>query len=312
MARLALMLCAAVLCACLSGCSCQSEPGGSSESKPSATATDPSTTVTTTTAPTEPASTLTRADVRSVGISLAVYYYTMAFAPGDDALHEAVAGALDELYADGTIDGIGDRWFHETVFPRDDGAIASPSATDGSWARVQDAGVLVVGANPDAAPLSFRDESGVWYGYEIQVVRAVAGRLGVAVTFTAVGASDAVSALNEGRVDVMWGGLKYDSALRGDVLYAARTEWMLEDSIAYYTLRDHTFDGESALWNMDETLVTLEGSFSEEFIRERMRGETVNLSTASKPTADACFRALQDGEAFVVVLDDLTALYTLK
>ena len=313
LAGLAAVLCLAVLCAGLGGCGCQPEPDVSAESEPSATVTTASaaTTTATSTEPTEPALSLTRSDVRSVGISLAVYYYTAAFAPGDEALHEAVASALDTLYENGTVDAIGDRWFHEVVFPRDDGLIASPSATDGSWDRVKAAGTLRVGADPDAAPLSFRDAAGVWHGYEVEVVRAVAEQLGVAVTFEAVDGSDAVSALQSGRVDCMWGGLKYDSALRRDVLYAARTEWMLEDSIAYYTLHENTFDGESALWNMDETLVTLEGSFSEAFIRERMQGEAVRLNTASKPTAEACFHSLQTGDAYAVVMDDLTALYTL-
>ena len=318
-AWLAIALCLTVLCACFSGCGCQPEPEVSSESEPSAATTTtaepsadaPTTATTTTTLPTFPSLSLTRDDVRSVGISLAVYYYTAAFAPSDEALHEAVAGALDALYADGTIDEIGDRWFHEVVFPRDDGAIASPTATDGSWDRVKAAGTVVIGADPNAEPLSFLDASGVWHGYEVEVARKVADKLGVALSFEAVDAADAVTALQSGRVDCVWGGLKYDASLRRDLLYAARTEWMLEDSIAYYTLRENTFNGESALWNMDETMVTLEGSFSEEFIRERMRGESVRLTAFSKPTAEACFRSLQTGDAFVAVMDDLTALYTL-
>lgn len=316
---LAALLCAALLCAGLGGCSCQPEPGGDASSVSGTVTTAPTTgtaatakpTVPTTAVPATPLS-LTRADCRSVGISLAVYYYTAAYAPGDEALQEAVAGALDTLYADGTIDGIGDKWFRETVFPRDDGIIPYPSAADESWNRVKNAGVLAVGANPNAAPLSFRDGSGVWHGYEIDVVRAVTGKLGVAVTFTAVDAADAVEALTSHRVDCMWGGFRYDSALRRDVLYCSRTEWMLEDSIAYYTLRDSSFDGESDLWSRDVTMVTPEGSFSEQFIRDRMQGEPVNAVLRTEPTPAACFTALQEGDAFAVVTDDLTALYTLK
>ena len=303
-------LCAALLCVSLVGCSCQSEPGGSTSSGSTATTTTTAVPATTTATATTTRS-FTQVECRSIGISLAVYYYTAAFAPGDGALHEAVAGALDALYADGTIDSIADRFFPFEVFPRDDGAVTPATSTDGSLERVKAKGKLVIGADPNAEPLSYQSADGSWHGYEVTVAGAVARALGVDARFIPVEPEDAVDALLDGRVDCLWGGCRYDSAHRHDVLYAARTEWMLEDSIGYYILKENSFDGESDLWSRDVTMVTLEGSFSERFIRQRMQDESVALTVRSEPTAVDCFQALKRGDAFVVVMDDLTAQYTL-
>ena len=123
----------------------------------------------------------------------------------DDNIRYYVEAALQELAADGTISGLANSWFTEnnTYFVSRSGAL---SQFDGFPSRT-----LLVGADPDAYPLSYQ-ENGEFTGFDVELARAVCERLGWDVQFIAIKAENAYVELSSGNVDCAWGGLTLDTS----------------------------------------------------------------------------------------------------
>ena len=80
-----------------------------------------------------------------------------------------------------------------------------------SLAAVEAAGVLKVGVDAAFAPLTFKDETGAFTGYDIALATAVAEKLGVAVEFVEVDWSNLAAALNDGTIDCVWSGMSINA-----------------------------------------------------------------------------------------------------
>jgi len=80
-----------------------------------------------------------------------------------------------------------------------------------SLAAVEAAGVLKVGIDAAFAPMTFKDETGAFTGYDIALATAVAEKLGVAVEFVEVDWANLEAALNDGSIDCVWSGMSINA-----------------------------------------------------------------------------------------------------
>ena len=69
--------------------------------------------------------------------------------------------------------------------------------------KVKQRGVLVVGTKADYKPFGFRDTSGAIVGFEPDLARDVAGRLGVRLELEPVVSSNRMQFLQQGKIDLM-------------------------------------------------------------------------------------------------------------
>src|SRR5882724_9475557 len=69
--------------------------------------------------------------------------------------------------------------------------------------KVKQRGVLVVGTKADYKPFGFRDTSGAIVGFEPDLARDVAGRLGVRLELEPVVSSNRTQVLQQGKIDLM-------------------------------------------------------------------------------------------------------------
>lgn len=76
-----------------------------------------------------------------------------------------------------------------------------------SLQTVLDAGVLKVGVEATFAPLTFKDAEGNIVGYEIDLMNAVAEKLGVKIELVEIAWADIETVLADGTVDCVWSGL---------------------------------------------------------------------------------------------------------
>ena len=81
-----------------------------------------------------------------------------------------------------------------------------PSASDTASAPAQ-ARKVVVGLDDNFPPMGFRDEKNQLVGFDIDLAREAASRLGMEVEFKAIDWSAKEAELNGKRVDVLWNGL---------------------------------------------------------------------------------------------------------
>ena len=145
----------------------------------------------------------------------------------DDYVRYYVEAALQELAADGTVNSIAGQWFtqNNTHFTARSGALSQFSGIPQR--------TLIVGADPDAYPLSYQ-ENGEFKGFDVDLARAVCSRLGWEVQFIAIKAENAYVELSSGNVDCAWGGLTLDTE---DTQVAVLTPY-LTDEIVIVTRAD--------------------------------------------------------------------------
>ncbi|MBO4395424.1 MAG: transporter substrate-binding domain-containing protein [Eubacterium sp.] len=77
---------------------------------------------------------------------------------------------------------------------------------EGEIAEVKDKGVLVVGIT-DFEPMDYKDENGEWIGFDADMAKAFAEKLGVSVEFTEIDWDNKALELDSGSIDCVWNGM---------------------------------------------------------------------------------------------------------
>ncbi|WP_319559432.1 amino acid ABC transporter substrate-binding protein [Marispirochaeta sp.] len=72
---------------------------------------------------------------------------------------------------------------------------------------IQERGVLIVGLDDSFPPMGFRDESNEIVGFDIDLAKEAASRLGVDVEFKPVDWDGVILSLNKGDIDLVWNGM---------------------------------------------------------------------------------------------------------
>jgi len=84
---------------------------------------------------------------------------------------------------------------------------AEETANDTSLEDIKAAGKFVVGLDDTFAPMGFRDEEGNIVGFDIDVAKEVAERMGVDVEFKPIDWASKELELKSGKIDMIWNGL---------------------------------------------------------------------------------------------------------
>lgn len=91
---------------------------------------------------------------------------------------------------------------------------------DNSLQKVKDAGKLVLGLDDTFAPMGFRDENGDVVGFDIDLAREVANRLGVTLEVKPIEWSSSILSLNKGDVDVLWNGVTINESRKQQINFS--------------------------------------------------------------------------------------------
>lgn len=83
----------------------------------------------------------------------------------------------------------------------------SQKSSDTSWDTIKSKGKFVVGLDDSFPPMGFRDDKGQIVGFDIDMAKAVAQKLGVKVEFKPVEWDGIILSLNNKDIDVIWNGL---------------------------------------------------------------------------------------------------------
>ena len=93
-------------------------------------------------------------------------------------------------------------------------------AEDTDLADVLAKGKLVMGFDEAYPPMSFVDESGEYTGFDIDLAREVASRLGVELVFQPISWDAKVMELEAGNIDCIWSGMTMTEELCEQVLFS--------------------------------------------------------------------------------------------
>ena len=96
--------------------------------------------------------------------------------------------------------------------------IAQPESAfaegNGDVAAIKAKGTFLVGIT-DFAPMDYQDDSGNWIGFDADMARIVAEKLGVAVEFVVIDWDSKIMELDSGNIDAVWNGMTLTDEVKG-------------------------------------------------------------------------------------------------
>jgi len=135
--------------------------------------------------------------------------YGIGFRNADLAFGLEVQKLLDEMIADGTAAEISNKWFgtdalmKDVEFKED----TTAPADDKSLETIKANGKFIVGLDDSYPPMGFRDEKNEIVGFDIDLAKEVAKRMGVEVEFQPIDWDSKELELNSGKIDCIWNGM---------------------------------------------------------------------------------------------------------
>jgi ABC-type amino acid transport substrate-binding protein len=181
---------------------------------------------------------------------------------------------------------------------------AQPPITDPTWERIQREGMIRVGLDPTYPPFETDDGNGNLSGLDVDLARALAGRLDLRVEFVLIHFDGLYDALHTGRVDVLISALPFDARQTKDVLYSP--PYFNAGQIIVVRAGDSSVKGATELTGKR---VAVEWGSSGDVEARRLRSQRqIKLTIQPYETASAALDALQSGAADVALVDAVTAL----
>ena len=128
------------------------------------------------------------------------------------ALMEVASGTSDAAIIDllmaGAMIGEGtsypDLTYTDRLTEEEYGIFTTGEDSDVSY--IQQKGTLVVGIT-EFAPMDYKDENGQWIGFDADLAKLVAERLGVEIQFVVIDWGQKINELDSKAIDVVWNGM---------------------------------------------------------------------------------------------------------
>ncbi len=134
--------------------------------------------------------------------------YAVGMRKGDNTFTLAFQTALDDIIADGTAADISKKWFGEDKVLRDKPFPREITDTgDSSLQYIKDKGKLILGLDVGFDPMGFYDDKGNIVGFDIDLAKEVANRLGVELVLQPISWDAKEMELSGKTIDVIWNGM---------------------------------------------------------------------------------------------------------
>lgn len=131
--------------------------------------------------------------------------YGVGCRKGSD-LASYVNAVLAETYADGSMQKVASTYGVQEALVDQPASEFTASDTDSDVAYIQGKGTLIVGIT-DFAPMDYQDGSDEWIGFDADMARIVAERLGVEAQFIVIDWDSKLMELDTKNIDVVWNGM---------------------------------------------------------------------------------------------------------
>lgn len=166
---------------------------------------------------------------------------------------------------------------------------------------------LVMGLDDTFAPMGFRDDSGELIGFDVDLAKEVAKRLGVTIKFQPIDWSMKENELNAGNIDLIWNGYTITPERQEKVAF---TKPYLENSQIIVTLADSSINSKADL-SGKIVCVQAESSALDAINAEADVAETFK-DLVEFSTNNEAFIDLESGRSDALVVDEVLARYYMK
>lgn len=131
--------------------------------------------------------------------------YGIGCRKGSD-LASYINAALAESYADGTMQETAEEYGVQEALVEQEETTYEAAASDSDVEYIKNKGTLIVGIT-DFAPMDYKDDNGEWIGFDADMAKMVAEKLGVKVQFVEIDWDTKIMELDSKNIDVVWNGM---------------------------------------------------------------------------------------------------------
>ena len=151
-------------------------------------------------------------DLKCTDQRLTEELYGIGCRKGSD-LAAFINNVLSEAYADGTMQTIAKTYGVQEALIEQPAAAGFTPAADSDVAKIQSKNKLIVGIT-EFAPMDYKDANGNWIGFDADMAKIVADKLGVEIEFVVIDWDYKVMELDSGNIDVVWNGMTLTDAVK--------------------------------------------------------------------------------------------------
>ena len=168
---------------------------------------------------------------------------------------------------------------------------------------------IVVGLDDEYAPMGFRDKNGELIGFDIDLAKEAAKRMGVTLELLPINWNNKENELDSGRIDIIWNGLDITPERKERILYSK--PYM--DNRQILLVKKDNHQGIRSETDLAGKIVgTQDGSNSADYIHqnEDLRDSFAEFKTY-RNFRDA-FNELESGAVDVLIVDELAGRYEMS
>ena len=138
--------------------------------------------------------------------------YGVGCRKGSD-LASFINSVLADAYADGTLETTAETYGVQAALLEQAPTEFTASETDSDVQYIQDKGTLIIGIT-EFEPMDYQDADGNWIGFDADMAKLVAEKLGVTPEFQVIDWDNKVFELDGKAIDVVWNGMTLTDAVQ--------------------------------------------------------------------------------------------------
>ena len=186
----------------------------------------------------------------------------------------------------------------------------NPAADSDDVKKADNGNKIVVGLDDEFPPMGFRNEKNEITGFDVDLAKETAKRLGREVEFKAIDWSSKEAELKSGRIDVLWNGLDITPERQENMLFSEPYMDNRQVVFVRHSNVPSTIIDESSLAGM--VIGTQSASTTEEYFNNNseLKNSFADLKTYSDFTS--AFMDLENGRIDAVVGDEIVGRYYMS
>ncbi len=166
---------------------------------------------------------------------------------------------------------------------------------------------IVVGLDDNFPPMGFKDEKNNIVGFDIDMAKEVAKRLGREVEFKAIDWSSKEAELKSGRIDVLWNGLNITEKRKENMLFS---EPYMEAKQLIFVKVDSPIKGEADLTG--KVIGMQSASVAEENLDADAKLKAAIKEAKKYPDCISAMMDLENGRVDAIITDEIVGRYYMS
>ena len=188
-------------------------------------------------------------------------------------------------------------------------AVTALAGCGSNSAQKEESKKIVVGLDDSFPPMGFKDEKNEIVGFDIDLAKEVAKRLGREVEFKAIDWNSKEAELKSGRVDILWNGLDITDKRKENMLFSE--PYMDNRQIVFVAKNGKvSVAGEADL--AGKTIGTQSGGTTEEYFENKPELKASMKEVKYYPDYINAFMDLGNGRLDAVVGDEIIGRYYIS